>query len=228
MKPIFRTLSSKVTPTSPSTTFPSALYGITVDTQHNHFGHFPSSMSNNNSASFRRRNSQNAHHHHNHPPQHHVWRRRNCLWPYWSSVNQGGRIGSGNRCGSLNRNYKGNDCMTFIPASPVRCTNKSGFVTIPGVENVDPFLLSLRFYGFDLWMNRYAETGKRFSKRNFITKGLFYFALLSINLQMLLSVITSASDFVDGKKTFYSSLDDVRTFILKFTMTFAVDFWYFR
>lgn len=77
-------------------------------------------------------------------------------------------------------------------------------------------------------MNRYAETGKRFSKRNFITKGLFYFALLMINLQMLVSVLTSASVFVDGKKNFYSSLDDVRTFILKFTMTFAVDLWYLR
>lgn len=227
MKPIFRSLSSKVTPVSviantSNTTFPSAVYGITLDQQHNHFGHFPSSMNN---ASFRRQNSQNLHHHH-HLPQHHVWRRRNCLWPYWSTVNRtgSGRYGSGRGIGNGGKA----DCTTFIPSSPIRCTNKLGFVTIPGVENIDPFLLSLRFYGFDLWMNRYAETGKRFSKRNFITKGLFYFALLMINLQMLVSVLTSASVFVDGKKNFYSSLDDVRTFILKFTMTFAVDLWYLR
>lgn len=144
--------------------------------------------------------------------------------------------------------------MTHL-GSPAKCTNKLGFITIPGVENIDSFLLALRFYGFDLWMNRYTETGKRYDKRNFVTKVsdkitelncllfyvtfnlqllaltpqiFFYFALLMINTQMVVHVLTSAQLFFKREKNFYSSLDDIRTFILKFTMTFAVDLWFLR
>ena len=125
-------------------------------------------------------------------------------------------------------------------------TNKQGFITIPGVENIDPFLLALRFYGFDLWMDRYVESGKRYAIRNLITKFLFYFAILLINIQMLVHLFTSSYSFLNRNDNnnnnnsniihnrsnkiinFYSSLDEVRTLILKVTMTFAVNLWFVR
>ena len=195
MKPIIRSIASKV---AVSTSI-NSLASFGLDHNHNHYNDYPSMAS-----TF----------HHPHP-----WRRRNCLWPYWSTVDR--PQGTTPSLGHLVAQKE-----AFIPSSPARCTNNHGFVTIPGVETIDPFLLSLRFYGFDLWMSRYAETGKRYLKRNFVTKLMFYAAILMINLQMAVHILTTGHVFWTQGKNFYSSLDDLRTFILKFTMTFAVNFWF--
>src|SRR5699024_9133700 len=124
-------------------------------------------------------NSSFTHHHHNHQ----TWRRKSCLWPYWTTVDRSRGVGS--------IGHQTAQKESFIPSSGQQCTNKQGFVTIPGVENIDPFLLSLRFFGFDLWMDRYTETGKRYTKRNFVTKIMYYFALLMINALMVVHVLST-------------------------------------
>lgn len=106
--------------------------------------------------------------------------------------------------------------------------NKNGFITIGGVENIDPFLLALRFFGFDLWMNRYAETGKRHRLRDVLTKTLFYIALLLINVQMGIHIVTTVHSTLTKTKNFYNYLDDLRTLFLKLTMTFSVNFWFIK
>ena len=105
--------------------------------------------------------------------------------------------------------------------------NMDGFVTICGVENIDTFLLSLRFYGFDLWLSRFAETGKRQRIRNLFTKILFYISLFLINLQLAVHIITMSYHFTKNMD-FCDVMDDLRTFMLKLTTAYVVNVWYRR
>lgn len=125
-----------------------------------------------------------------------------------------------------NRTVHKPGCPKFEPKT--RMTNLYGFITTPGIENIDPFLFLLRCFGFDLWMSRSVEIGSGSQKRNLLTKCLFYIAVLSINCQIFIHISLILHIFLARKKDFFNLLDDIRTFILKFTMAIAVDLWFLR
>lgn len=94
-------------------------------------------------------------------------------------------------------------------------------------EDIDPFLLSLRFYGFDLCFNRYEEnSAKRYFWRNSITKFLMFIAISLVNFQTIIHIITTVRG-IPGKR-FYDLMNDFRSLMLKMTMAFAVDLWFFN
>ena len=92
-------------------------------------------------------------------------------------------------------------------------------------EDIDPFLLSLRFFGFDLCVSRYQEnSGKREFWRNSMTKFLLFIAISLVNVQTVIHIVTTLKGF-SGKR-FYDLLNDLRSLMLKLTMAFAVDLWF--
>jgi hypothetical protein len=121
-----------------------------------------------------------------------------------------------------------NEMMVSIPMSsfPSKIPTTINGSTSGSTEKIDPFLLTLRFYGFDLCVSRYEETGKRYFWRNLFTKLLLLIAISLINVQTVIEIITQVKT-MRGKR-FYDLLNGFRSFIVKLTMAFAVDLWFLR
>src|SRR6218665_3044106 len=118
--------------------------------------------------------------------------------------------------------------LKVITSPPGSNINMDGYVTICGVEKIDIFLLTLRFYGFDLWLSRFAETGQRQRIRNIFTKTLFFIALFLINVQLGVHIITMSYHFTHLNMDFCDIMDDLRTFMLKLTTATVVTIWFRR
>lgn len=112
--------------------------------------------------------------------------------------------------------------------TPYTYRNKVGLATVNDVVKIDSFLLMLRYFGFDLWISRYVETGKAYFKRNLFSKFVFLVTIMLINCQMFIHLAAILHIILTKKKNFFNFLDDLRTFILKLTMTIAVDLWFLK
>ena len=110
---------------------------------------------------------------------------------------------------------------------PKKSLPKIDRYTTGSAEDIDPFLLSLRIYGFDLCFTRYQEnSGKRFYWRNSMTKLLLIIAISLVNFQMIIHVISLTKTF--SEKSFYDLIGQIRSLVLKMTMAFSVDLWFIR